>query len=312
LTEQSRPVISFGRADSASLGNAAAFVLMTLIWGATWAAVKVGVAAVPPVFFAFLRYALVGAILAATVRGVAALPDRSLLGRVVITGLLINTGTYAFLFWGMQFIPSGVSGLVNLSLIPIGLFSLSIIVGDERASWRHAAALVLGTVGLVLLFSSKASLSGNAAELKGAAAIVIGTFCYCLGTVLSRPLLASITPMQLAGMQAIVGAVGLFFASILFEPLSPETLNAVIAPAPLAGLIFLVLLGTIVAYTIYLRLLRDWGTSKAGLYAFLSPIVALVLGWLLFGEAITWREIVGAGTLLIAAGLAFNTKRSMD
>jgi drug/metabolite transporter (DMT)-like permease len=69
----------------------------------------------------------------------------------------------------MQFIPSGISGLVNLSLIPIGLFSLSILVGNERAHWRHAVALVLGTAGLVLLFSNKASLSGNVAVVPPAA-----------------------------------------------------------------------------------------------------------------------------------------------
>jgi drug/metabolite transporter (DMT)-like permease len=155
LSEQSTLSAALRGADSAGLRNAGAFVLMTLIWGGTWAAVKVGVTAVPPIFFAFLRYAVVGAILAVTVRGVVALPDRSLRARIIVTGLMINTGTYAFLFWGMQFIPSGVSGLVNLSLIPIGLFGLSILFGDERPSWRHAAALALGTAGLVLLFSNR-------------------------------------------------------------------------------------------------------------------------------------------------------------
>jgi drug/metabolite transporter (DMT)-like permease len=297
------------RAKVAGFGNAGAFALMAVIWGGTWAAVKVGVTAVPPIFFAFLRYALVAAILAVTVRGVAALPDRKRLGRIIVTGLLINTGTYALLFWGMQFIPSGVSGLVNLSLIPVGLFSLSILFGDERPSWLHGAALVLGIAGLALLFSNKASLSGNAAELQGAAAIVVGTFCYCLGTMLSRPLLETLAPMQIAGAQATVGAAGLLAASVMLEPVSMETLRAVVSPAPLTGLIFLVLLGTIVAYAIYLRLVRDWGASKAGLYAFVSPVVALAVGWLLFGEAVTWREIAGAAILLIAAGLAMRSQR---
>ena len=281
-------------------------MLMALIWGATWTAMKVGVTAVPPIFFAFLRYALVAAILAALVRGVATIPDRQLWGRIVITGLLMNAGTHALMFWGMQFVASGVSGLINLSLIPVGLFALSILFGEERANWRHAAALALGTAGLVILFSNKASLSGNAAELKGAAAIVIGTFCYCLGTVLAKPLLASFAPMQLTGIHAAVGASGLLAASVLLEPLSAGTLKAALAPAPLAGLIFLALFGTVVAYTIYLRLVRDWGSSQAGLYAFISPIVALLLGWLMLGETIGWREMVGAAVMLGAAALAMS------
>lgn len=294
-------------AQAPGMGNAGAFALMTLIWGATWAAVKVGVDAVPPVFFAFLRYGCVAAILATAVRGVVQRPPSRLLGRVLFTSLLINTGTYGFLFWGMQYVASGISGLVNLSLIPVGLFGLSILLGHQRARWLDAGALALGMAGLALLFSGKASFSGEANELWGAGAIVAGTFCYCLGSVLSRPLLDHYTPMQLAGVQAIIGAGGLLAMSLLIEPISMDTLYAMLAPAPLAGLAFLVLLGTIVAYTIYLRLVRDWGAPKAGLYAFISPIVALVIGWLLFDEVIGWREMGGAAILMLAAALAMGS-----
>jgi drug/metabolite transporter (DMT)-like permease len=135
-------------------------------------------------------------------------------------------------------------------------------------------------------------------------AIVAATFCYCLGTVLARPLLAAFTPLQVTAAQAVVGAIGLVGLSVALEPLSIATLNALATPGPLAGLIFLVVFGTVAAYTIYLRLVRDWGAPRAGLYAFVSPIVALALGALLFAEPIGWREAVGAAIMLGAAALA--------
>ena len=117
------------------------FVVMALIWGATWIAIKFGIATVPPLTFAAARYVLVAVTLLLFVPGTAKLlgpnPHR---GRVIVTGLLTNAATYGLLFWGMQRVPSGISGLVNLSLIAVGLFALAILFGDERPTWRHAGS----------------------------------------------------------------------------------------------------------------------------------------------------------------------------
>ena len=142
----------------------------------------------------------------------------------------------------------------------------------------------------------------------GAAAIVAATLCYCLGTVLSRPLLAAFAPLQVTAAQAVIGAIGLVALSAAVEPLSIATLRALAAPAPLAGLMFLVIFGTVAAYTIYLRLVREWGAPRAGLYAFVSPIVALALGWLVFAEPVGWRETLGAVAMLLAAALAMGQR----
>ena len=286
----------------------ALFLAMSLIWGVTWAAVKIGVAAVPPVFLAAVRYLIVAAVLVVWVRGIAG-PFRKQPGRTLVSGLLVN-GTYSLLFWGMQFVSSGVSSLVNLSLIPVGLFGLSVLVGDTAPSWRHAGAIALGIGGLAVLFSNRLATSGSEMELWGAAAIVAATFCYCLGTVLSRPLLAKHSPSQVTAAHALVGVVSLSLLSIALEPLSFATLRALIQPAPLAALLFLALLGTLAAYTIYLRLVRDWGAPRAGLYAFISPVVALAIGWYAFAEPLGWRETAGAVMMLLAAALAMRQPTS--
>jgi drug/metabolite transporter (DMT)-like permease len=279
------------------------FLLMSLIWGVTWVATKAGLAAVPPIFFGAVRYALVSIVLAVAVRDLRAIfAGRAL--RLIVTGTLVNTGTYAFIYWGMLFVASGVAGVINMSMNPVFLFGFAIFLGQEKPSWRHAAALLLGAIGLVILFSNKASFGGSAAELWGAAAVVAGSLTYCLGSVLSRPLLDDLTPIQLTAAQALVGAAGLAVLSLLLEPVSPQTFSALFAPAPLAGLLFVIVAGTFVAYTIFLRLMREWGAPRAGLYSFVSPVVALVLGALVFGEPLTWRELTGAALMLLAAAIA--------
>jgi drug/metabolite transporter (DMT)-like permease len=280
------------------------FLVMSLIWGATWIATKAGLAAVPPFFFGAARYILVSAVLVFVVRDLRAVFGGGRALRIVVSGTLVVAATYAFIYWGMQYVASGVSGVVNMSMNPVCLFALAILLGQERPSWRHALALVLGVGGLLLLFSGKATLTGSTMELWGAAALVAGSIAYCFGSVLSRPLLDQVTPLQLTAAQGLVGAVGLSLLSLLAEPVSAATFAALLMPAPLAGVLFLVIAGTFIAYTIFLRLMRDWGASRAGLYSFVSPVVALILGALVFGEPLTWRELTGAAIMLLAAWIA--------
>ena len=280
------------------------FILMSAIWGVTWIATKAGLAAVPPLFFGAVRYILVSAVLVIAVGNLRATFGGGRAARIVMTGSLVIVATYGLLYWGMLFVPSGVAGVVNMSMNPVFFFALAILFGQERPTWRHAAALTLGIAGLLILFSSKASFGGTTPELWGAAAVVAASLAYCLGSVMTRPLLRDVKPLELTTAQAVVGAVGMSALSLALEPVSPQTFIALLSPAPLAGLLFVVIGGTFIAYTIFLHLMRDWGASRAGLYSFVSPVVALILGALVYAEPFTWREVTGAAMMLVAAAIA--------
>ena len=292
--------------------NHTLFLVMSLIWGATWIATKAGIAAVPPFFFGAARYVLVSAVLLFVVRDLRAVFGGGRAARIIITGTLVVAATYAFIYWGMQYVASGVSGVVNMAMNPICLFGFAILLGQEKPTWRHGLALVLGIGGLVLLFWGKAETTGSERELWGAASIVAASFAYCLGSVLSRPLLDQVSPLQLTAAQGLVGAVGLIALTLIVEPVSLDTVKALLTPAPLAGLLFLVFAGTFVAYTIFLRLVRDWGAPRAGLYSFVSPVAALALGALVYGEPLTWREMSGAAIMLIAAWIAVSRRATPE
>lgn len=290
--------------------NFAYFAVMSVIWGLTWAAIKFGLEVLPPLLLAALRYLLTTVLLITTVHGASAAFSDGYAPRTVASALLVNTGTYGLLFWGMQSVPSGLSGLVNLALIPVMLVSLATLTGEEKPSWRYALALTIGCSGLVALFWTRLGQAGGSGT--GLAAIIGGTACYCVGTILARPLVDRVKPLTLTMLQAAIGGTALLLLSAATEPIPTDLLRALVEPRAIGSLAFLSLLGTIVAYTIYLALLRDWGTVRAGLYAYVSPIVALAAGAWLFSEQIGAVEIVGAVLLLAAASLAMYQLKQAD
>ena len=279
------------------------FALMSLIWGLTWAAIKFGLQDLPPLLLAAVRYLLTGVLLLPTLRSAPAAFEEGRWRRTLASALLVNTGTYSLLFWGMQSVPSGLAGLVNLALVPVMLFAFAALTGEERPTWRHAVALTIGIAGLAGLFWTRLGAEGTASGI-GLLAIVVATASYCVGSVVARPLVGPVAPLALTMVQAAIGGVTLLALSLGLEPITETTLQSLVTPTTLASILFLSLLGTIVAFTLYLVLLRDWGSARAGLYAFVSPIVALAVGAWLFDETIGAPEVIGAILLLVAAGVA--------
>jgi drug/metabolite transporter (DMT)-like permease len=281
------------------------FAVMATIWGLTWVAIKTGVDAVPPFFFAAVRLLTAGAVLIAIARARGA--SLSIGGwrmRVFVAALLVNTVTYGLLFWAMQYIPSGLSSVVNLALIPVGLFTIGLIAQEETYSSRKVSALAIGIAGLVILFLPKLSFEGDSRALAGMLAMVGGTLAYCWGSILSRPLLRAMSPIALSGWLTLIGGTGLLLLSAVFEPLDSGTLTAFLTVPVIGSWLFLVVGGSIIAFTLYLKLLRDWGPTRAGLYAFVSPIIAVALGIIVFDESFGVYEIVGSGVMLAGAALA--------
>jgi len=285
--------------------TAALYIAMCLIWGLSWIAIKTGVDAVPPLFFAAFRFLIAGALLFALARWrKSRIPANAPWGRIVVAALLINTGCYATLFWGMQYVPSGFAGVVNLSLIPITLFVLGIFFGLERFTRTRAAALALGVIGLLVLMRARLSIEPSPMAVAGSLAVIAATFSYCLGSVLSRPLLDRVPALSLAAVHNVIGGAGLALLSLGVEDFDAADVRRLLDPPVLASLAFLILFASLVAFTVYLRLLRDWGPYRAGTYAFVSPIIAVGVGIALAGERYTLPEFLGAALMLVAVWMS--------
>lgn len=280
------------------------FALLCLVWGSNWLVVKLAVADVPPLAFAAARSLVAGAVMLALAgpRNVLALV-RAAPGATLATALLANTLTYAGLYWGTARVSTGVAAIVNNALMPMGLAAFGLALREEAFSARRVAGIALGAIGLGLLFYRRSDGALDVAAVAGIAALTGGTLAYCLGSVLSRPLLSGATPMTVGAAQALAGGLMLVPAVATIEQ-SALALPATFAP-PLAAaaLAWLVLAGSVLGGTIYLRLIRDWGPSRAGMYAFVAPIVATLLGAAVLGERLGALEALGGAIMLAAAAL---------
>ncbi|HVL20891.1 MAG TPA: DMT family transporter [Amaricoccus sp.] len=213
------------------------------------------------------------------------------------------------MFWGVANAPTGISAIVNLALMPIFLVAIGAAYGQERITGRRAGAIGLGILGLVLLFSGRtgAAESGTRAAF-GLAAVAIGTLCYAWGSVISRPLTQSMPPLVLAFWETSLGAIGLVPVSILVEGYDPARFAALGNERALLGLAVLVLGGSLGAFSIFLWLVRDWGAFRAGLYAFVSPIIAVAIGIVYAHEPFGWAEAAGGVVMLTATALTLTEK----
>ena len=289
--------------------NAALFAVMCLVWGLTWLPVKVGAAHVPPVFLAAARFSLAGLLMLLWAgRDVGKVPTGAW-PRLIVTALLLNTGNYTLLFWGTAHAPSGLAAIVNFATIPIFTLLASRAIAGEPIDGRKLAAIGLGTVGLAFLFATRAlgglsSAQGDPLEALALAAVAAGTLLYCTGAVLARPIAGAMPTLTLAGWQTLIGGIGLTAVSLALEPVTSADLARLMTWPVLPAVIFLIIGGSLMGFTIYMRLLRDWGAFRAGLYAFVSPAIAVAVGVAALSEPFGWSEAVGALLMFGAAAIA--------
>lgn len=284
---------------------------MAFIWGSTWVPAKLALGEVPPVLLAGIRFVPAGLVLLGLWRwrGGRIAVARADWGRLALVGLLTTTISYAVMFWAMQYIRTGFAAIVDFTAVPVFLLAFAVLSGEEQFHRRQAMAVVLGCCGLVALFLP--SMMGEAVrgprEGLAAAGVVVSVAAYCWGSVLARPLLRRYSSLFISGITCLAGGLVLIGLSLLIEPRAAAAINLTTWSLPvLASWAYLFLAGTVVAATIFLVLVREWGPSRAGSFAFVSPAIAVWLGWLAFDERFGLLEIIGMAIMLAATYLALN------
>lgn len=289
--------------------NGVLFACMCLVWGLTFLPVKIAAEHVPPIFFAAARFVIAGPLLLAWAGRDAFRVPVAARWRLLLTALLVNTLCYSLVFWGTAHAPSGLAAIVNLSTIPLWSLLASRLIEGTPVTRRQIAAVALGCVGLCFLFWSRAAggldkAARDPLELWGLASVALGTLSYCTGAVLTRAIAPAIPTLTLAGWQSTLGAVGLVALSLALEPVTVDHGAALLAWPVLHALAFIIVAGSLIGFTVYLRLLRDWGAFYAGLYAFVSPVIAVAAGMLVLSEPFGFAEAAGALLMFAAAGIA--------
>ncbi len=299
-------VLNAGLPLSSAARQRLLFGVLCFVWGTTWLAMKVGIAVVPPGVFAGTRWTTAGLMLLMWryARGQRLQIPMRLTGRLLLVAILMVSLNQVIQLYGLRFITAGLAAVLSSALTPIALLGFAVAMGQERFAWYQAGAIAIGVTGILVLFGP-AALAGRLDiwELLGAGGVIVGTLCYSAGSVMARPLMHSLAPAQMAAMTNLIGGAILLIASLIFEPGAGA---ALVHPwgwhAALAWL-YLLLPGSILSTVIYFLLVRDWGASRTGTYAFVSPVVAVTLGTSLFGEKLDIGDVVGMGLMLIAAAI---------
>ena len=291
-----------------------AFAIIYLVWGSTFFAIRVGVREVPPLLFAAMRFTVAGAALFGWMiaRG-AKLPSRHQWASIGVISLMIFVCDYGLLFWAEQRVPSGVAA-VMMATVPVSLAVLEIVfLRTQRLTVRLAAALLIGIAGVAVLTGSSLhlDLGGAAIDTGGAVALLIGAVGWSIGSVLSRRLPLPESKPVSSGAQMLVGGLMLALIAVGSGELRGFELGAVSRGAWIA-LIYLIVMGSIVGFTVYVWLIHHESPTKVGTYAYVNPVVAVLLGYFFAAEAIGLRTLIGTLCVLVSVVVITTAKAKRE
>jgi len=277
-----------------------AFAIIYFIWGSTFLAIRVGVREVPPFLLAAMRFVVAGLALYVWMlaRGERSPTARQWTSATLIA-VLIFVLDYGLLFWAEQRVPSGVAA-VMMGTIPLFMaLSEIIFLRTQRLTWRLGLALLVGIGGVAVLVSGSLSLGGAPIDRAGAGALIIAAISWSVSSALTRRLPLPPSKVMSSGAQMLAGGAMLAVTALTLGEFRGFHPGNVSRGAWLA-LLYLIVAGSIVAFTAYVWLIHHESPTKVGTYAYVNPVVAVLVGHFLGGEALGLRETVGTAFVLFS------------
>lgn len=276
-----------------------AFAIIYVVWGSTYLAIRFAIETLPPFSMAGARFLIAGGVLYAWMRlfGGAARPTAADWKRTAFVGVLLLLGGNGLVVWSEFRIPSGVAALlVGIEPCWVALFDW-LRPGGRRPTRNVALGLALGIAGLALLVGPDSLLGGGRADALGVVAVLVAGLSWAAGSVYSRYASMPASPFLSTAMQMLAGGAALLvLATVAGEPRHIDF--AAFSWRSSAAWLYLIVFGSLVAYTAYVWLLRVSTPSRVSTYAYVNPLVAVFLGWLLAGEALTARMLIAAAVIV--------------
>ncbi|MGH9392415.1 MAG: EamA family transporter [Vicinamibacteria bacterium] len=285
--------------DSSGLKRIFAFAAIYLIWGSTYLAIRYGIESFAPYRMMGVRSLIAGSVLFLWGRRQSSERLSSAHWRsAFLLGALFFLGGHGCLAWAETRIPSGVASLL-VATIPIWLALFEIALGRIRLSSRLVLGLALGFGGVLFLTEPAQLLPGESVDVLGTVVVLLSATSWAIGTIVSRRIPVPQSSILFSGMNLLAGGTLLVLVSLLSGERAP---SAEISLRSLLAVSYLIVFGSIVGFVAYMWLLRVETASKVGTYAFVNPGIAVFLGWLAGGEALSGRILLA--TALMVSGVA--------
>jgi drug/metabolite transporter (DMT)-like permease len=273
-----------------------AYLLVCVLWGSTYLAIRVGVATLPPFLFAGVRFVLAGAALLALALALGdTLPRRAADWRThAIVGVLLLAGGNAFVVWAEQYTPSGIASIFVVTVaLWMAFFDAVIPGGSGDFTWRVLAGLALGLVGTALLVGASPAAIVRA-DLRGPLALTAASASWSLGSVYGKRHRAATSPYVGAALQMLAGGAAVVAAGTALGEWSRWHLTA----TGIGAIAYLAVFGSIVGYSAYTYALHHASPTIVGTYAYVNPVIAVLLGWAILREPVGPRTLVAMALTL--------------
>jgi len=289
-------------------GVVLAFAAVYLIWGSTFLAIRYAVETIPPFFMAGCRFLIAGTLLYLWTRaGGAIRPSRREWAGTALIGFLLLVSGNGGLCWSERRVPSGLAALL-LAAIPIWMVLLDSLRRDgTKLGARVIGGMVMGVAGIILLVGPAHLWGSSRVDLAGAGVLMLSSFSWALGSVLSHKVSLPASPFRAAAMEMLAGGALLLALGFVSGERSQFHFGA-IATRSLAGLVYLVAAGSLLGFTAYFWLLRTVPMARVSTYAFVNPAVAVFLGWAFGSEAVTGRVLLASATIISGVALIITHK----
>jgi len=283
------------------------WLILCGIWGSTWLFIKLGLADLPPLTFAGIRFVLASLILSMLIlaRGVRWPRARTDWILIAIVGLLQFSLNYGLVFWGEQYISSGLAAVLQSTFPAFGLVIAHLYLPYERLTTAKVAGVLLGVAGVVVIFSDQLTFAGHMALL-GSIALVLSALFGSYSNVLVKAYGTQIDPQVLAAGQMVCGFPPLLLLGIATEG---NPLRFHWTRMALLSLAYLVVVGSVIAFALYYWLVRHMDVTKTMLIALVTPVVAVVIGMIVLHERLNWRLFAGAACIISGIGMIVLRRR---
>ena len=285
-----------------------AFGIIYFVWGSTFFFIRVGVQQVPPLLFAALRFVPAGAVLVMwSLAGHVPLPNLRQWSSIFLIAFLIFVVDYGLLFWAEQRVPSGLAAVILATIPAFMALAEIVILGTQRVTLRLASALLIGLGGIAVLMSRSLNLGGAPLDTGGAVGLIIGAISWSIASALSRKLPLPDAKVMSSGAQMVAGGAMLAVISGLRGEWAGFHFSGVAASAWFACF-YLAVAGSLIGFTAYVWLIHRESPTRVGTYAYVNPVVAVLLGYLFGGEGLGLRTLLGTACVLASVVLITTLK----
>jgi drug/metabolite transporter (DMT)-like permease len=288
-----------------------AFALVYVFWGSTYLGIGIAVENIPPAFMCAARFLIAGVVMLAycAITGRRILFSAQRLAHFAAVGILLLMGGNLTLAYAERIVPTGLAALL-IAVSPIWFMVLdSLLLGDHRISRRGQVGLAIGIAGVVVLIwpDLRHSNSLGHRELWWSLALQLGSFSWAFGSVLSKKWqTVAADPFSAIAWQVVFAGIG----NLIFALLVEKPANVTWTFRGVAAILYLVVCGSWIGYTAYIWLLQHVPTSKVSTYAYVNPVVAVFLGWLVLHERIDRYIVMGSAIIIASVVLVTSAKVS--